>query len=293
MGKPASPNRMSGAQYRERQPNAEAAGCLSNKSPFDQWHSTMANAQLNLFGDICLTPEPDFRREPRKAQSNVLCWTRMQAESGQDLGSIVSRKEMERRAGGGIFYWGIGNALGQPEIHVQPGRSIPIIFSKMLSRPKTSDSSPDSVLVWRKFVGDGSAFVDLPPHVLVLSRATTPGGTKSRHYALVCRARTPLRLFRHRSFDPNAYRNAGPANGVVGHSQVTALLRKVAAEQEDGRYGVDMEAEMIAPYFVRLADPVAVPLELRNQIENYRYTGKLAWQKFVTEIRAARFQTLP
>ncbi len=41
---------------------------------------------------------------------DIVCWTRMQAESGQDLLNIVRRKEIERRANGGIFFWGVGNA---------------------------------------------------------------------------------------------------------------------------------------------------------------------------------------
>src|SRR5262245_16082462 len=31
--------------------------------------------------------------------TQVLCWSRMQTETGQDLPSIVARKELERRAG--------------------------------------------------------------------------------------------------------------------------------------------------------------------------------------------------
>src|SRR5437773_1823143 len=42
--------------------------------------------------------------------SHVICWTRMQAEAGQGIEAIVSRKELERQAGGGLFCWGIGNA---------------------------------------------------------------------------------------------------------------------------------------------------------------------------------------
>jgi hypothetical protein len=39
-------------------------------------------------------------------------WTKMGAESGEGLAQIVRRKEGERVAGRGIFWWGIGTSLG-------------------------------------------------------------------------------------------------------------------------------------------------------------------------------------
>jgi hypothetical protein len=50
------------------------------------------------------TPTVDFR-----GSDELICWTRMQSEAGQQLDAIMSRKELERRAGGGIFFWGVGN----------------------------------------------------------------------------------------------------------------------------------------------------------------------------------------
>ena len=40
-------------------------------------------------------------------------WSKMQAEAGQGLAAIVARKEAERAAVDGIFWWGIGNSLGR------------------------------------------------------------------------------------------------------------------------------------------------------------------------------------
>lgn len=37
----------------------------------------------------------------------------MQAEAGEILAGIVARKEAERAAGNGEFWWGIGNSLGK------------------------------------------------------------------------------------------------------------------------------------------------------------------------------------
>lgn len=35
--------------------------------------------------------------------TEVVCWTRMQAEAGQNINRIIARKEAERRAGGGLY----------------------------------------------------------------------------------------------------------------------------------------------------------------------------------------------
>ena len=45
-----------------------------------------------------------------------ICWTRMQSEAGEGLPKILRRKDLERRAGAGLFFWGVGNA---------PARAIP------------------------------------------------------------------------------------------------------------------------------------------------------------------------
>ena len=47
---------------------------------------------------------------PSDKQPNYLLWTRMQAEAGQGLELILRRKERERVAGDGRFFWGVGNA---------------------------------------------------------------------------------------------------------------------------------------------------------------------------------------
>src|SRR5262249_50913447 len=106
------------------------------------------------------------------ACDEYVCWSRMQAEAGQTLESIVARKERERRAGNGVFFWGVGNApasmsrdLARAEIPVR------VIFSIMKSRPKRIDSNPSKVVVWRRYVDANGVARDLPPHAMVTSRA--------------------------------------------------------------------------------------------------------------------------
>jgi hypothetical protein len=42
-----------------------------------------------------------------------IVWSKMQAEAGEPLAAIIARKEVERLAGDGVFFWGMGSALGR------------------------------------------------------------------------------------------------------------------------------------------------------------------------------------
>ncbi|WP_164828734.1 hypothetical protein [Sinorhizobium meliloti] len=150
----------------------------------------------------------------------------MQAEAGQDLQDIFRRKEYERKAGNGVFFWGVGSPMDFSRLR-QSDR-VDLVFSTMLSPPKSEDKNPESVLVWRKYVNPAGQEVDLPPHVLLMSRATTKLGPKKRHYTLVCYSERELTLGDDGEFDPTIYRNAGPNGGKVGFSQVTSLLEKTS-----------------------------------------------------------------
>ena len=46
----------------------------------------------------------------------IFCWTRFGGEAGEPIEQILFRKEQERLANGGVFLWGIGNAVG-PSIY--------------------------------------------------------------------------------------------------------------------------------------------------------------------------------
>lgn len=54
---------------------------------------------------------PSSYRQQFADDEEFVCWSKVQAESGQTLNAIVARKEKERLAGAGVFFWGVGNAL--------------------------------------------------------------------------------------------------------------------------------------------------------------------------------------
>jgi hypothetical protein len=194
---------------------------------------------------------------PHREAAEYLCWSRMQAEAGQDLSAIIRRKELERRAGGGQFFWGVGNA---PAVVVRAlsrlEEPIEVVFSVMKSRPKLADAAPARTLVWRRYVDQDGGVRPLPPHALVTSRTDSASGPKTKHFALMCYSRHPLELRHGEVFDPNAYRNAGGSGGSVGASQVTALLRRVGSGSEKTDYEINLRAQLVGHYWVRLVDPI-------------------------------------
>lgn len=243
--------------------------------------------QFDLFAEaVELVEEVDGRTSAISASPRFVCWTKMQAEAGQDLSDIVRRKEYERKAGGGVFFWGIGTSLDFSRLG--PSDRVDLVFSTMLSTPKSEDRNPESVLVWRKYLTESGSEVDLPPQVLLTSRATTKLGPKKRHYALVCHSEHELALSDEGEFDPSAYRNAGPKGGKIGFSQVTSLLEKTSEIQSPSRYRVNFRAQLRRPFIVRLCDPVLLEPEDRRRVDDHRAEGPATWLRFATQMRAGK-----
>ncbi len=212
---------------------------------------------------------------------DLVCWTRMHAEAGQELGRIIERKELERRAGQGTFYWGVGSAPPNavPALS-RTGITIPLLFSVMKSRPKPQDVAPERVLAWRRFVDHSGVVRPLPPHALVTSRATT----RTYHYALVCRSDRPLALADLGWFDPTAYRNIGGTGATIGASQVTALLRK-SGTSETKSYGVSMSAFLCGDLWVKLVDPIELGPAERAEVRSVGQLDSVSWLEFARRIR--------
>jgi hypothetical protein len=220
---------------------------------------------------------------------DAFCWTKMQAESGQPLEHIVRRKEMERASGGGLFFWGVGNPLGDRVDMLLRRTSHPkVAFSVMRSRPKAEDSAPDQVLLWTTYVDTRGHMQPLPPHVLLLSRGSTSGGEKKRHYALVCRSDEPLELGFHGTIHLGRYRNLGSETPNVGASQVTAILEHDRGEHDGPAYSVDLLADLTTPHFVRLAAPRILTTAERDEVDHASQgTTERAWLQMVTRMRVA------
>jgi len=220
---------------------------------------------------------------------NVFCWSKMQAESGQPLEAIIRRKEAERLAGSGLFFWGVGNSLGRGRIAalLQRTPTPTVAFSIMRAPPKHADIAPSEVLMWRAYLDDQGTCKPLPAHVLVISRGRTATREKRYHYALVCRAERPLRLDHHGKIDLGQYRNLGSSKPTIGYSQVTAVLERHSALQSRQEYDVHLVASLTEPYFVRLADARPLTSRERDAVA-HASSGctTMEWINFVSELRS-------
>jgi len=212
----------------------------------------------------------------------------MQAEAGQQLEAIIARKELERRAGNGSFFWGVGNPPASVGNLLARSRTpVRAIFSVMKSRPKTADVSPTSTVVWSGYIDSEGNEQPLPPHALVISRRDSARGAKRRHYALMCRSDSSLVLRRGEPFDPAAFRNVGGSGAPVGASQVTALLRRVEGGNPNPHYEVNLAAWLTDSYWVRLIEPVELDLAKRELVARLSSCTTESWCAAVREIRQA------
>jgi hypothetical protein len=184
------------------------------------------------------------------------CWTRFGPEAGESFSQILERKERERRANRGFFYWGIGNPLrpGIAEL-VKTSDGPEVLFSAIRSRPRPKDVSPAVTVRWTVAEDmDGTRF-DIPSAVVVHSARDDIDSTRP-HYALVCHSAEPLDLRELGRIWFGALRNLRTGS-PVGASQVTAVVRRLESEL-GAPYSVVFRARLVAPYFVRLHAPVPV-----------------------------------
>ncbi len=210
-----------------------------------------------------------------------ICWTRMQSEAGEGLQKILRRKDLERRAGAGLFFWGVGNAPSRaiPAL-AKAAAAVDVIFSVMKSKPKAIDVAPDLTVAWRSYVDAEGVARPIPANVLVTSRASR----RECHYALVCRSDEPLSVADEGPFDPAAYRNYGAGRGV-GASQVTALLERCAPDRAP-TYRVAMRAALTGALWVKLIDPVVVDPDARRVIEA-EPANEDEWLRTVSMVRSS------
>ncbi len=191
---------------------------------------------------------------------DLFCWTRFGTEAAEPIEQILFRKEQERVGNGGVFLWGIGNALGPSMKELTQRVARPeVIFSPIRSAPKARDVDPPAIVSWTAGEGLDGDFFALPVHSRVTSKLD-PLGRKVNHYALVCFSDAPLTPIRNE--DKLAFlqlRNLRTGR-PVGASQVTAVVQRVVESvTETTMYDVAIRAQLVYPYFVRLLHPVQLP----------------------------------
>jgi hypothetical protein len=225
------------------------------------------------------------------------CWTRFGTEAGQPIQSILERKEEERRANGGTFFWGIGNAVGPSMKELIRRSDAPeVLFSPIKSAARVEDKSPPAVVAWTSGVTlDGSLF-ELPPASLITSRFD-PDNPRGAHYALVCFSQQPLQL--NESGDKIKYgelRNLLTGR-PVGASQVTSIIQHEPQSNQGSRiYDVAIRARLVAPFLIHLRDPIVLDTSGvgRCSAEKPDWAGavRLLWERRAAAARQLTLQGL-
>ena len=95
---------------------------------------------------------------------------------------------------------------------------------------------------------------ELPEYANVTSR-WDPARPAAGHYALVCSSAEPLEIDDAARLSFGALRNLR-SGAPLGASQVTAVVHRADTGQGGGDYPVEFRAALVAPYFVRLREPV-------------------------------------
>jgi adenylate kinase len=206
------------------------------------------------------------------------CWTRFGTEAGQAIDEILKRKEEERVANGGIFFWGIGNALG-PSMRelLRRTRSPQVLFSPMKSAARADDVAPPAVVAWTSAETLNGDLYPLPDYSLVASRHD-PVALRSTHYALVCFSDRPLGSPRRKDKIALTEISNLLTGRPVGASQTTAIVqRKAAGVLEDSAYEITIRAKLVFPYFLTLRDPM--PLSKPKIPFDWGDIIRQAWQR--------------
>ncbi len=186
----------------------------------------------------------------------VFCWTRFGTEAGETIEAILTRKEAERQANNGVFFWGIGNSVAPAIAELVRRVDQPeVLFSPIKSPPRRVDVAPGSVVQWTSAEGLSGGAVEIPAHTRVISR-WNPLRPAGAHYALVCWSGKPVELADAGRLSLQALRNLR-SGAPVGASQVTAVVHR-AETGHGGEYAVAFRAALVAPYFVRLREPMPV-----------------------------------
>jgi hypothetical protein len=196
------------------------------------------------------------------ALPSQFCWTRFGTEAGEGITQILVRKERERVSNGGIFLWGIGNAVGPSmrqlvALDAQPEA----IFSPIRSAPQRNDVSPALVVRWTAGTDMDGRRYELPSASLVTSRFEK-AGKRVHHYALVCASTIALALDTEGETLAFGWMRNLATDRPVGPSQVTAVVRQSNGGAPGISYRAALRVKLVYPYFVQLTNPAPLPREL-------------------------------
>jgi hypothetical protein len=214
-------------------------------------------------------------------------WSRCGAEAGQELDSLILRKEAERIAGQNVFWWGIGSSLG-PNVRQAASNcagELDVQFSAMLMDAQEHDSNPEEVWVWTHWTDANEHLHKLPPHVIITSRGRP---RKTTHYALICQSAEPLQL-RPQPFDLarcdnyKSWNEQRERKKVGGRQSTFLVLGNFNGDHSKGKYKRGFRAKLIDPWCVRLTKHRVFTSSERRLLDSWKAGGD--WPAFARQFQ--------
>ncbi|ALL68562.1 hypothetical protein K788_00002075 [Paraburkholderia caribensis MBA4] len=180
-------------------------------------------------------------------------------EAGEDLVTIMLRKEWERRLGGGRFLWGIAQVpRGIGGVAASRSKSALALFSPRLTKPRTAGRRQSNVLLWNAWIDATGQVRPLPSYAFVTSSAKLASGKRrENYYALVCSSPNELRFGYNLGLQAENLRHVSSGKRL-GAATSTAIVAHQSAPSSDKRYPVALAVSLEAPFYVKLAQPIAL-----------------------------------
>lgn len=220
----------------------------------------------------------------------TFCWTKIEAEMGEDLATTVLRKEWERRLGGGRFLWGVGQQpSGSARLANQRGASTLALFSPKSSANRARKSRRADMLLWNAWIDVNGQVRPLPSHVLIPSSTRLPSGKRREHYyALVCSSPQDLRIGHRLSISPGnlAHYGSGKRLGAATATAIVEFQPDSGAECARKRYPVAFAVALATPLFVKLAQPTLIKARDFAQLQRASREGD--FETYVELVRRLR-----
>jgi hypothetical protein len=214
-------------------------------------------------------------------------------DAGEPLSHIAVRKEAERLAGSGEFWWGLSAPLGA-DVEAQArqnGGALPALFSKSTAVP----GPVSQVRIWEEWesVFDPSQSGPIPGHVIVTS-GYNPNGKKAKrrsepaHYALVCRLSIKLSLG-HLGFcdlqQCRTTKNQKTIKYIVGARLLEKPLPLMSARGSRSQIvrSVAFQANLVGHCYVKLRNPRVLTQAQYTALLNYQPGDD--WPALVKQLR--------
>jgi hypothetical protein len=211
---------------------------------------------------------------------STFIWTKIGRDSDQAVEAILRRKELERRAGSGEFWWGIGEwpALSSVRKAWRVGTR-DVLATKPLTPGKKGTANP--ILTWA-YYDDGCQIGRIPLHVVVTSRE------QESYYALVCNAGTDLtRSDSQDELRASNYKHLTSGKRVSPSlRQTTFPVKKVGSAKNGRTYKVAFRACLRKPC-VQLFGRRKLSQEEVDRLHNVSEdgVGVDAWLEFASAVR--------